>query len=132
MQQVVAIGKQMAEALARLHDEAHVAHFDIRPDNILMDKKGNSVLADFGIAHHFKDGEKRMSLPHDAYGSEQHMSPEQVRDSGLGITYAADVWGLACTILHMATGCAPYQELETTMKVRINYIADPVSLHLPQ
>lgn len=39
--------KEVVEALSYMH-KMSVIHRDIKPENILMDKKGNLKLADFG------------------------------------------------------------------------------------
>lgn len=120
---LVEIGKQLAGALSKLHEDAHVVHFDVKPENILMGKDGRCVLADFNIAHQFKKGQTTMKLPHDAYGSERYMAPEQALEAGPGASYPADVWGLGCTLLDLATGHHPYAVHSNTMNVRLRRLS---------
>eukprot|EP00755_Sulcionema_specki_P003868 Sspe_Gene.28678::Locus_13148_Transcript_2_2_Confidence_0.667_Length_1774::g.28678::m.28678/K06632/WEE1; wee1-like protein kinase len=42
---------QMALALQHLHDVAHIAHLDVKPDNIYVTASGVYKLGDFGHAH---------------------------------------------------------------------------------
>lgn len=117
LQEAVQLGEQLAAALVYLHTEANVAHFDIKPANILMDDDCRCVLADFSIAHQFQAGETHFKPPHDGYGSVNSMAPEQARDNGRGITFAADIWGLGCTLLEMVTGRQPFHQHTDIMSI---------------
>ena len=44
--------RQVAEALKEVH-ENNLLHLDVKPANIMLDKKGNAVLIDFGISKHY-------------------------------------------------------------------------------
>lgn len=79
VREVVDIAKQLAEAVVTLHSKARIAHFDIKPDNVLLDAAGNCYLCDFSIAKEIPAHTKAIMLPHDAYGSTEYMAPEQVR-----------------------------------------------------
>lgn len=116
LREIVAIAKQLAEAVRMLHKNARIAHFDIKPDNVLLDASGNCYLCDFSIAHEVPVNASSVPLPHDAYGSTNYMSPEQVVNKPGGIGFAADSWGLAATILELATGSPPYADMPV-MKV---------------
>ena len=50
----------VVEALDYLHEKCLV-HGDLKPDNILINKKGEAVLADFGCSRAFIDGEDQWS-----------------------------------------------------------------------
>ncbi len=45
--------RQIASALKYMHEEQHICHYDVKPANILLDKKGNAVLIDFGISKNY-------------------------------------------------------------------------------
>lgn len=75
---VVKVGKELAEAVRQLHSEARLAHFDLKPANILVDDALHLFLCDFSIALEFPEGQTNISLPQDNYGSLHYMAPEQV------------------------------------------------------
>jgi eukaryotic-like serine/threonine-protein kinase len=108
LRDVVRLGKQLAEAVRLLHAEARIGHFDIKPDNVLLDAAGVPHLCDFSIAFQFPAGQTHMALPQDAYGSTHYMAPEQLTDRFGGVTLRADVWGVACTLLELYTCQAPF------------------------
>ena len=51
---VLKFAKQILDALKYIH-QMNIAHRDIKPDNILLDKDYNIKIADFGISAVFKD-----------------------------------------------------------------------------
>jgi serine/threonine protein kinase len=79
LEDVVSMGRQLAEAVRILHREARIAHFDIKPDNILLDENRTCYLCDFSISLEFPEGQSNLPLPEDGYGSAHYMAPEQVR-----------------------------------------------------
>jgi eukaryotic-like serine/threonine-protein kinase len=89
VREVVDIAKQLAEAVVTLHSKARIAHFDIKPDNVLLDAEGNCYLCDFSIAKEIPSHARAIMLPHDAYGSTEYMAPEQVGVSMSVAVYAA-------------------------------------------
>ncbi|MBO1750321.1 serine/threonine protein kinase [Actinotalea sp. BY-33] len=111
---VARAGRQLAEALATVHD-AGVVHRDIKPANVLMveaeepeDESADAAvttgpivkLADFGIAR-FADG-ARLTMTGTTLGTATYLAPEQA--AGAEVGPAADVYALGLVLLECLTG----------------------------
>ena len=81
----------LAQGLAACHD-AGLIHRDIKPSNVLLDRRGDPVLIDFGIARRAEAGEQTQLNPH----TMAFAAPEQLR--GLPATPKSDVFSLAATL----------------------------------
>uniref|UniRef100_A0A673AFJ4 mitogen-activated protein kinase kinase n=1 Tax=Sphaeramia orbicularis TaxID=375764 RepID=A0A673AFJ4_9TELE len=79
---------------------------DIKPSNILMDRKGNIKLCDFGISGQLVDS---IAKTRDA-GCRPYMAPERIDPSASrqGYDVRSDVWSLGITLYELATGRFPY------------------------
>uniref|UniRef100_A0A7N6BFD2 mitogen-activated protein kinase kinase n=1 Tax=Anabas testudineus TaxID=64144 RepID=A0A7N6BFD2_ANATE len=88
----------------RIYILFHVA--DIKPSNILMDRKGNIKLCDFGISGQLVDS---IAKTRDA-GCRPYMAPERIDPSASrqGYDVRSDVWSLGITLYELATGRFPY------------------------
>ena len=62
----------MALSINALHELGFV-HRDIKPDNILLDRKGHVKLADFGSAARLIDGKVQTGMP---VGTPDYIAPE--------------------------------------------------------
>jgi serine/threonine-protein kinase len=81
-----------------------VVHRDIKPDNVLLDKRGRPFLMDFGIA---KTGESLVKTQTGfILGSPAYLSPEQIR--GQPLDGRTDVYSLGVTLYQMLAGVIPY------------------------
>ena len=109
LSRVVAIGAQVAEALAHAH-AAGVVHRDVKPSNILLSDDGRAWLTDFGIARLLGDSD-RHTRTGSTIGSPAYLAPEQVR--GLEVTPAADVYSLGLVVIEMLTGRRAYPQTPT-------------------
>ena len=120
--------RQVAGALDYAHRQG-VVHRDIKPDNILMDKEGNVLLADFGIVKIVAgdgDGKTNPALTQTGglVGTPSYMAPEQGSGQA-NITTRADLYSLGVVIYEMLTGEQPYIA-DTPMQVVIKHITEPV------
>ncbi|CAI2365688.1 unnamed protein product [Moneuplotes crassus] len=95
---------QMLKGLHYLHKEKKVIHRDIKPSNILLNKKGQVKIADFGVSGKI---EKTLDCLSSWVGTMTHMSPERLR----GEAYYADtdIWSLGLILLECALGKFPFK-----------------------
>lgn len=92
----------LAEALDAAH-EADTIHLDIKPENIIFDKRGRPHLTDFGIGRVMGgDGETRQTR---AMGTNSYASPEQ-RQGGK-LTRASDIYSLGVVLFELLTNQLP-------------------------
>ncbi|MDR2897543.1 MAG: serine/threonine protein kinase, partial [Spirochaetaceae bacterium] len=88
------------------HDHG-VVHRDIKPGNILISKKGEIKLADFGIAASDAEDESGLTQAGMTLGTPAYMPPEQFADSK-SVDKRADIYALGIMLYEMVTGGKPY------------------------
>ncbi|WP_152049244.1 protein kinase domain-containing protein [Tautonia marina] len=101
--EVVAIGGQVAEALAHAHEKGFI-HRDLKPSNILLDLRNNAYVADFGLALRTTDRSDQDCVE----GSLQYMSPEQVSGKSRLVDRRTDVFSFGVILYEMLTGRRPF------------------------
>jgi len=99
---------QAAEGLSYLHERSMV-HRDVKPDNILIDNKGQVKLLDFGLTLAALDDEFSLAMifGHDCLGTADFIPPEQSVDS-YQVDHRADIYSLGCTLFLALTMRAPF------------------------
>ena len=99
---IVIYVNQLAEALQYAHDRG-VFHLDVKPENMLVGKKGEILLGDFGIA----SGRQRLNpkMIRNVVGTVYYMSPEQINGQP---SDASDQYALAVVIYEWLTGTYPF------------------------
>ncbi|KAK1276824.1 Protein kinase and PP2C-like domain-containing protein [Acorus gramineus] len=117
----LAIALRLAKALEYLHDLG-IAHRDVKPANILLDRHLEPHLADFGLAAYKKDL-KHISIENwkscgkptggfhkkNMVGTLIYMAPEILRKDVH--TEKSDVYSFAISINELLTGVVPYTDL---------------------
>jgi serine/threonine protein kinase len=98
--QLHAACKAILNGLAYIHGR-HIAHLDIKPSNIFIDRFGRPKLADFGISRRFADP----SSVHRA-GTLAFLAPEVLGCAAYD-PFKADIWSLGVTFYVMAFGSDP-------------------------
>jgi eukaryotic-like serine/threonine-protein kinase len=109
------IGSQVAEGLEYAHYRG-IVHRDIKPSNILVSKKGEVKIMDFGIAR--DPGKSELTQVGLAVGTPAYMAPEQIR--GDRIDFRTDIFAFGIVLYEMLAGDKPWTEEEgrsVTVKV---------------
>jgi len=126
---VVAIGMQIAGALAALHTGG-IVHCDIKPDNVLVlfDEHFTGwppriKVIDFGVARFAEEGPSESTIA----GTPCYMAPEQWRGQP---TTKSDVYAFGCMMYELVCGDQPFHgTLPQLMLAHHEWLADRPSMH---
>ena len=97
---------KLAQAMQAAHDGG-VIHRDLKPGNIAIDKKGEPIVLDFGLAH-LVDARTQQTQQGAVFGTPTHMAPEQATGDGEAIGPATDVYALGVILYELLTGELPF------------------------
>ena len=128
--EALAIVPQICQALQYAHEQG-IIHRDIKPENILLDKKGQVKIADFGIAKLLDQEPQDISLTgaEDVVGTPHYMAPEQI-EKPQTVDHRADIYSLGVVFYEMLTGELPLGNFQPpSQKVQIDVRLDEVVLH---
>ncbi len=120
---------QTARGLQYSHGEG-VVHRDIKPGNLLLDKKGTVKILDMGLARlevaaaRDDSGGERLTQSGQVMGTCEYMAPEQALDTHTADA-RSDIYSLGCTLYRLLIGQPPYQG-DTLMKVLLAHRELPI------
>jgi formylglycine-generating enzyme required for sulfatase activity len=109
-QEVLEIGRQIAEGLAAAHDKGLI-HRDVKPGNILLEigTEPRVKITDFGLARAVDDASATQSGV--VAGTPMFMSPEQAH--GERIDHRSDLFSLGSVLYTMCSGRPPFRANST-------------------
>jgi serine/threonine-protein kinase len=117
------IALEVAEALAYLEREG-IVHRDVKPGNIMLDRKGRAILIDLGFAAGGSDACAQGS----AVGTVQYLSPEQAR-GGAAADCRSDIYSLGLSLFHIVVGRLPFESSDDREVLRMQVMQ---SLRAPE
>jgi serine/threonine-protein kinase len=112
--------------------EIGLVHRDIKPENILLTRKGQVKIADFGLCRDLDAEHMQLTQPGVTMGTPLYMSPEQAQ--GQPTDHRSDLYSLGVTFYHMLTGQPPFKG-DSPLSIALKQVKDvPVSLavHRPE
>jgi len=104
----LSIMRQVGAALQRA-SELGIIHRDIKPENILLTRKGEVKVADFGLSRVLEGDQPAVNLTQSGVtmGTPLYMSPEQVE--GKALDFRTDIYSFGVTCYHMLAGEPPFK-----------------------
>jgi len=103
-------------AFTHIHDNS-IAYRDLKPENLVLNKKGYCIVVDFGLAKSCEDGQTWTFC-----GTPDYLAPEVIR--GTGHDWGVDYWGLGILLFELTKGSAPFYANDpsrTTKKILKGY-----------
>ncbi|MCH8828148.1 MAG: serine/threonine protein kinase [Planctomycetes bacterium] len=113
--------RQIAAALDAAAD-AGIVHRDVKPENILINRKGDVKVTDFGLALLSLPGERvHLTQVGMTMGTPLYMSPEQV--NGRNVDHRSDIYSFGVTCYHLLGGNPPFHG-ESAISVAVQHVND--------
>lgn len=103
VEEAVGITRDVLEGLAALHRHG-IAHRDVKPSNILLDREGRAKLADFGLVTKWADEQPRATQSQAIVGTLEYVSPEQAL--GEELDGRSDLYALGVVLYELLSGNA--------------------------
>jgi serine/threonine protein kinase len=116
---------QVLEGLRAVH-EVGIVHRDVKPGNVMIDRRGTAKLVDFGLSSSASGVASweagRPSAP--GAGTPGYMAPEQY-DAEAVLDARADLYAVGATLFRALTGRAPFVGSTEEIRARVTTVAAP-------
>jgi len=101
------LARQTAQGLDAVHQHGLV-HRDVKPSNLMLDRRGQVKLLDLGLARLQRDrGGEEVTGTAQGLGTVDYMAPEQVGEAR-SVDIRADIYSLGCTLYKLLAGRPPF------------------------
>ena len=116
----VEMARKVCAGLAAAHDRG-VLHRDLKPANIMLDRRGQVIIMDFGLAGLSDQvrGDVRSGTP-------AYMAPEQL--AGTEVTVRSDIYSLGLVLYELFTGKRAFEAVTLDELMELQHRGAPVSV----
>jgi len=120
----ISIMRQSAAAIGAA-GEVGLIHRDVKPENLLLTRKGRIKVADFGLCRDTEADGLHVTQQGTTMGTPLYMSPEQAQ--GHALDHRSDLYSLGVTYYHMLVGEPPFRA-ESALALALKHVREqPVS-----
>jgi serine/threonine protein kinase len=124
----------IAQAALGLHHahENGLIHRDVKPANLLVDKRGVLKILDLGLAQFAQEdlqGKASLTVAHEenVLGTADYLAPEQAINSHC-VDRRVDIYSLGCTLYFCLTGHPPFPDGTLAQRIMKHHTQDPPSI----
>jgi formylglycine-generating enzyme required for sulfatase activity len=114
--ELASLVRKLALALQEAHAQG-VIHRDLKPSNVMIDRHGEPVIMDFGLAFSQQSQDERLTASGLPLGTPAYMPPEQADGDLQAIGPHSDVYSLGVILYELLTGRLPFTQ-QVLKKVR--------------
>lgn len=100
--------RKLALALQEAHTSG-VIHRDLKPANIMIDRRKEPIVMDFGLARRDRHDDTRLTQTGAFIGTPAYTSPEQIRNEPGTVGPKTDIYALAVILYELLTGVLPFE-----------------------
>ncbi|HUP04891.1 MAG TPA: serine/threonine-protein kinase, partial [Bryobacteraceae bacterium] len=115
------IARKVCAGLAAAHDKG-VLHRDLKPANVMLDGRGNVLIADFGLAA----VSGQIQAHEIRHGTPAYMAPEQL--AGKEVTVRSDIYALGLLLYEIFTGKRAFEAASMAELMKLEESGAPLSL----